>query len=134
MTRKLVLAVALTALFTGCKKKAKSEAPPAPSVAPPGASTAPATAGAPIAITVTPDGFEPSHITVKQGVETQLVFTRKTEETCAKDVIISVDDTQQIHKDLPMDTAVAVSVTFPKAGELSYACGMNMVTGVITVQ
>jgi plastocyanin domain-containing protein len=35
---------------------------------------------------------------------------------------------------LPLNEAVAVVVTFPKAGTVTYACGMDMIKGVVTVQ
>lgn len=87
-----------------------------------------------IAINVTEAGFEPASVTVKKGVATTLVFTRKTEKTCAKEVVLHVTKADTIKKDLPLDTPVEIAATFPEAGKLDYACGMNMVTGVITVQ
>ena len=33
-----------------------------------------------------------------------------------------------------MNQPVEVAVTFPKAGELTYACGMDMIHGTISVQ
>jgi plastocyanin domain-containing protein len=87
-----------------------------------------------IQIAVTEKGFEPDKISVKQGVPTTLVFTRKTDQTCAKDVVVHVDDQQQVERPLPLNTPVDVAVTFPKTGQLTYACGMNMVTGQIAVQ
>jgi plastocyanin domain-containing protein len=87
-----------------------------------------------IEISVTEKGFEPEKITVKKGQPLRLVFTRKTEKTCAKEVVVRVSDEQKIEQKLPLDTPVEIPVTFPKSGELAYGCGMNMITGVITVQ
>lgn len=99
---------------------------------------APATADAPrhIDIKVTRDGFTPDGITVTKGEAVALVFTRKVEHTCAKEVVVKIDgdDKHDIRRDLPLDKAVEIDVTFPKAGTLSYACGMDMVHGTITVQ
>ena len=87
-----------------------------------------------IAITVTKKGFEPGGIKVTKGEEVTLVFTRKTEQTCAKTVVIRIEDGKKIEKQLPLDTAVEVTVTFAKSGAFSYACGMGMYESVISVQ
>ena len=86
-----------------------------------------------VAIKVTENGFEPANVPVKKGVPTTLVFTRTTDATCAKAVVIPVGD-QKITKDLPLNQPVEVAVTFPNAGDVQYACGMDMVHGVLTVQ
>lgn len=87
-----------------------------------------------IDIAVSASGFEPAKIEVEKDEPVVLVFTRKTEETCAKQVIVHVNAKDTMKKDLPLNKPVEVAVTFTKSGELAYACGMNMVTGVISVQ
>lgn len=87
-----------------------------------------------IEIAVTRNGFEPGDIKVAAKKPVTLVFTRKTEQTCTKTVVIAVDDTKKIEKPLPLNEAVEVAVTFPKAGKLTYACSMNMNKGTIVVQ
>jgi hypothetical protein len=85
-------------------------------------------------ISVTSAGFEPATLSVKKGVLTVLVFTRKTDKTCVKEVVLHVSKTETIKRTLPLDTPVEISATFREAGQLEYACGMNMATGVITVK
>ena len=87
-----------------------------------------------IDISVTKDGFEPKGITVQKGEEVTLVFTRKVERTCAKSVVVRLDGDTKVEKALPLDTPVEITATFPKAGELGYACSMDMLGGVITVR
>jgi len=87
-----------------------------------------------IAITVSRRGFDPGDISVPAKKLVTLVFTRTTDATCAKSVIVMVDDKTSIEKPLPLDKAVEIPVTFPKAGKLSYSCSMDMVKGTITVQ
>lgn len=87
-----------------------------------------------IAITVTEAGFEPEKVSVEKGEKVTLVFTRKTDKTCAKEVIVKVSDKETIKKDLPRDRTVSITTTFPKSGQLTYACAMNMITGVVNVQ
>lgn len=117
-----VVAFALAAALAACKKDdAKSDKPNT-------------SAGNRVAIMVTENGFEPNDIKVKQGEPITFVFERKTDKTCAKEVIIHVDEGNEIEKKLPLDEPVEVAVTFPKSGDIVYACAMDMVKGSIHVQ
>jgi plastocyanin domain-containing protein len=87
-----------------------------------------------IDITITKDGFQPNGITVKKGEDVVLVFTRKTDTTCAKEVVVYVSDGKKVDKKLPLDQPVEIAVRFDKTGELGYTCSMGHVAGVIRVQ
>lgn len=87
-----------------------------------------------IEIAVNEAGFEPTKVTVKQNEEVTLAFTRKTDKTCAKAVVVYVNEKDKVEKQLPLDQVVPVTVTFSKSGELRYECGMGMYGGVIVVQ
>lgn len=87
-----------------------------------------------IEVSVTKRGFDPDSINVPAKKPVTLVFTRKTDQTCAKSVVLTLDDGKKIERELPLDTPVEIAVTFPKAGKLGYACGMDMAKGVIVVQ
>jgi plastocyanin domain-containing protein len=87
-----------------------------------------------VEISITPKGFDPDHVTVKKDQPVVLAFTRKTDKTCAKAVVVDLGGGKKITKDLPLDKTVEISATFTKTGELGYACGMDMVHGVMTVQ
>ena len=82
-------------------------------------------------LAVTEKGFEPSKIEVKKGEPVHLVVTRKTDATCAKELVIQ---DQGIRKELPLNKAVAIDFTPQKSGEIKYACGMGMIGGVLVVQ
>jgi len=85
-----------------------------------------------IAMSVTEAGFEPSSLTVKRGEPVRLVITRKTDATCAKDIVV---DEYAVHTPLPLNKPVRVTFTPTKSGTLRYGCAMDkMVSGVITVQ
>ena len=88
----------------------------------------------PYQIDVTEQGFEPADLAVPAGKPVTLVFDRKTDQTCAKQIVLDAGDGTKIQKDLPLNTPVEVAMTFPKAGKLSYACSMDMMKGTITVQ
>ena len=83
-------------------------------------------------MSVTTNGFEPNNIKAKKDVPLKLVITRKTDQTCAKEIVI---DEYNIHEKLPLDTPVTVSFTPNKSGQLRYGCAMNkMVSGVLTIE
>lgn len=111
---KLLLCVALVA---GCSKN-----------------NPPAAARSPYEIDVTEKGFEPGDLPVPAGKPVTLVFNRKTDETCAKKIVLDMGDGNKVEKDLPLNKPVEIATTFPKAGKLSYACSMDMMKGTITVQ
>ena len=80
---------------------------------------------------VTERGFEPNRIEVKKGVPLHLVVTRKTDATCAKELVIK---DVNLRKELPLDKPVAFDFTPSKSGEMTYLCGMGMISGVLVVQ
>jgi plastocyanin domain-containing protein len=81
-------------------------------------------------IAVTEDGFEPSRVKVKKGEKVKFVVTRKTERTCAKEIVMKEVGIEQ---PLPLDQAVTVVFTPKKSGELRYACGMDHVSGIVFI-
>lgn len=98
------------------------------------ADTAKSKAPSRVAITVTSRGFEPDAISVPANKPVTLVFTRKTEATCAKSVVVKLGGDKKVEAVLPLDKAVEVPVQFAKAGKLTYACSMDMIKGTIQVQ
>ena len=84
-----------------------------------------------IDLAVTAKGFEPTQIEVKKGEPVHLVVTRKTDATCARELVIQ---DQGIRKELPLDNPVVIDFTPQKSGEIRYACGMGMIGGVLLVQ
>jgi plastocyanin domain-containing protein len=84
-----------------------------------------------IAIRVTEKGFEPAEVRVPAGQRVKLVVTRETDRTCAKEFVMAA---QNIHQDLPLHQPVEITFTPTAAGELRYACGMDMISGKIVVE
>jgi len=81
-----------------------------------------------VRITVTDDGFDPALVAVARGRPVTLVFTRRSDHTCATDVVFANGGP---HVDLPLGEAVRVDLP-PLAGDtLTYACGMAMYQGKI---
>jgi plastocyanin domain-containing protein len=121
---RLVWIVATMIALAGCEKKAATNkpAPPAPpSVAADGTRSIP--------INVNDEGYDPSQIKAKAGEKLELVFTRKSKSACGEQV--KVADGPVIN--LPLDQPVKIAVTAPPSGEVRFACGMDMMTGVIVV-
>ena len=87
-----------------------------------------------IEISVTKRGFNPESINVPANKPVTLVFTRTTEQSCAKSVVLTTGDGKKIERELPLDKPIEIAVTFPKAGKLGYACGMDMAKGTIVVE
>lgn len=85
-------------------------------------------------IAVVKSGFEPGSIKVPAKTPLTLVFTRKTDATCAKSIVLTLDDGKTIERELPLDKPVEIAATFAKAGTLEYACSMHMTKGTIVVQ
>jgi plastocyanin domain-containing protein len=84
-----------------------------------------------IEMAVTGEGYVPAEIKVKAGRPVKLVITRRTDRTCAKEIVIKE---LGIDKPLPLDKPVEVTFTPKKAGKLRYACAMDMIAGVLIVE
>jgi plastocyanin domain-containing protein len=84
-----------------------------------------------IEIAVTSEGFVPASIKVHKGQQVRLVVTRKTDRTCATEIVIR---DQGINRTLPLGKPVTVEFTPGKSGQLRYACGMDMISGIIVVE
>jgi plastocyanin len=84
-------------------------------------------------IVVTPKGFEPDDVKVPAGKPVTLRFERKTEKTCATEIVMEVDG-KKVVKDLPLNKPVELTLTFSRPGRVGYACAMDMIRGSITVQ
>ena len=126
------LVVATFLLVAGCKKEAPP--PPAPPPPPPPPAAAPAAAGTPAArvdVEVTEAGFLPARIPAKAGKPLTLVITRKTDRTCAREILFAG---QEGKTELPLNKTVEVTYTPKASGEVKFGCGMGMmVAGVLAV-
>ena len=83
-----------------------------------------------VKITVSSDGFEPSAVAVKRGQPVRLAFTRKNDNNCGSEVVF---EKLNIRKSLPAGKTVVVEFTPGEAGEVAFACGMNMLRGKVVV-
>lgn len=84
-----------------------------------------------IEMTVTSEGFVPAEVKVKKGEKLRLAITRKTEKTCATEIVVK---DYGINQPLPLDKTVYVELTPKTTGKVKYACGMDMITGFLVVE
>jgi plastocyanin domain-containing protein len=92
---------------------------------------APTESGRRVEITVNASGYQPSEVQATAGEPLTLVFTRTTDEGCGQQLAIPAHD---IERDLPLNEAVAITITPTEAGRLRFTCGMDMYDGAIVVQ
>ena len=84
-----------------------------------------------VELSVTNEGFVPSQVTVKAGTPVKLVVTRRTDRTCATEIVMK---DLGVKEQLPLDKPVTVNIPPKAAGNYRYACGMDMIAGVLKVE
>lgn len=83
-----------------------------------------------VEVAITDQGFSPDSLEVAAGVPIELVFTRKSDKTCATEVEVP---SLKVKKLLPLNEPVAVALT-PVKGTITFQCGMNMLKGRLVVK
>ena len=82
-------------------------------------------------IVVSEHGYEPAKVTLRAGVTVRLTFVRTTDKTCGTEVVFPL---LNIKRALPLNQAVDIDFVPAQTGEVAFACGMNMLRGVIVVE
>ena len=95
----------------------------------PGTIGSPAAEVQTVTVEVTEKGFTVSTAAIKAGVPVRMTFIRRTKATCATDLAIP---DYGIKRELPLDTPVTVEFT-PRTN-VTYQCGMGMLSGTLTVR
>ena len=93
-----------------------------------------ASASREVDIEVSQRGFSTTSVPVRVGETVEIVFTRTTERTCAKRVVVSLDAGQRVERALPVGAKVALTLHDDRPGELGFSCSMGMYGGVIDVE
>lgn len=128
LLRVVVAALGLVLATSACKKKEDTPAPK--QVATVTTGTVGADGVRKVAIDVIQDGYSPDRIPGKPGEKLSLVFTRKVDGFCYEQ--LKTPDGKLV--DLPKDQPVEIAVTVPQDGEVKFACGMDMLTGVVVAE
>jgi len=84
-----------------------------------------------IRVTVSKEGFTPKAIEIKAGHQATLAFIRIDQENCGTQVNFPG---LNITKDLPLGKVVTVEIPAEHPGEFNFACGMNMLKGIVMVE
>ncbi len=84
-----------------------------------------------VKIVVNEQGYEPAKITLRAGVPARLTFLRTTDKTCGTEVVFP---SLNIKRALPLNEPTVIEFTAAKAGDIAFACGMNMLHGTVVVQ
>lgn len=142
-SRAPLIAVAAMALVAACSRSEapRRSAPPMPGTpaaeSPPAApdKAAPGTNPSRVSVLVTEKGFEPATIPAQAGKPVTLAITRKTERTCATEIVFKNADGKLTEKTpLPLDKEVEVTYTPQAPGQVQFGCAMGlMIAGVLTV-
>jgi plastocyanin domain-containing protein len=127
--RVVVAGLALALGISACSKKQEDTSAPKP--------TATVTTGAvgtdgvrKVPIEVVKDGYSPDRIPGKPGEKLTLVFTRKVDGHCYEE--LKTPDGKLVA--LPKDKPIEIPVTVPQEGEVRFACGMDMLSGVVVAE
>jgi len=126
MMRSLSVLALGVALLAGCSKAASGSTPPAssgPTVVPP--------AGGAVAITADEKGFTPSEVRATAGAPLSLVFTRTSDNTCAREVVFPE---LKVRRPLPLNQAVAVALPTEVSRTYRFQCGMAMWEGSVVIK
>ncbi|APG74411.1 cupredoxin domain-containing protein [Lactobacillus delbrueckii subsp. lactis] len=76
-------------------------------------------------------GYEPEVLYLKQGVPAEVTFKMEDKTACLSHVVFS---SLGVDKDLSKEKLAKVQIPTDKAGEIDYACGMDMFHGKIVVR
>jgi cobalt-zinc-cadmium efflux system membrane fusion protein len=82
-------------------------------------------------VVVGEQAFEPATVNLRAGVPARVTFLRTADATCATEVVFP---SLGIRRALPLNEPVVISFTPTTAGEIAFACGMNMLKGVVVAR
>ena len=121
----------LSLVLPGCRRAEPPavnvvEAAPAPA-----APTPVEVKGRRVDIRATEHGYEPSTVAVKAGEEVTLVFTLEVPSHCLSEITIP---SLKIRKLLPLHQPIAIPLRPERSGDIPFACGMDMVHGLVHVE
>jgi plastocyanin domain-containing protein len=119
----LVLALVLLAACSKAQTTAPAPVSSGPVVAP--------KQGGAIAVTVDAKGFTPTDVHATRGEPLTLIFTRTTDNTCAKEVVFPE---LKVRRPLPINEAVAIALPTQEARTYRFQCGMSMWEGSVVIK
>jgi RND family efflux transporter MFP subunit len=112
----------------------RAPAPAAPAARPATAPSSEASGDARVQsarILVNEQGYDPPKLQLRAGTPARLTFVRTTDKTCGTEVVFP---SLNIKRALPLNQPIDIEFTPETAGEIAFACGMNMLKGTVVVQ
>ncbi|MEO8190055.1 MAG: cupredoxin domain-containing protein [Acidobacteriota bacterium] len=76
-------------------------------------------------------GYDPDVVVAKKGVPLTLVFDRKESSPCSDEVVLPEFG---IRQNLAAHAKTRIRIVPERAGEFPFACGMNMLHGLLRVE
>lgn len=110
----IALALLATAVAVGCNGQQKSSEGPQV-----------------VQLAVTDAGFVPPLAEVPRGRAFTLVVTRRTDQTCVKEILIPALNERRA---LPLNQAVRIDVAKGVADTMNFICGEHMIGGTIAAK
>jgi plastocyanin domain-containing protein len=89
-----------------------------------------------IEIELTESGFQPSRIPVLQHEQVTLVFTRRTDRTCAKEISLQIDrrdPNKRVKIKLDLNKPSTLTLRFSIRGKHVFACSDGAKSGAVVV-
>jgi plastocyanin domain-containing protein len=129
MRSAVIVALGLV-LLVGCKKDDKADVPKAKPEATVKTGVVEADGVRKIAIEANMAGYVPDRIPGKPGEKLKLVFTRTVDGEC----LAQLKTPEGKLVELPKNSPVEIAVTVPATGEVKFACGMDMFSGVVVAE
>jgi len=83
-----------------------------------------------VRIDISEQGYAPASVSVRKGQTVRLVFYRADSYNCGDEVVFPA---LNIKRRIPVRQRVVVTLAPKRAGEISFACGMDMYRGKILV-
>ena len=83
------------------------------------------------ATVVVKGGYTPSTVVLKKGVPAKVNFEMQDHTACLSHVVFS---SLGVNKDLTKQKITTVDIPTDKAGEIDFACGMDMFHGKVVVK
>ncbi|MDF1562872.1 MAG: cupredoxin domain-containing protein [Deltaproteobacteria bacterium] len=131
----LLFALPLLVLTTGCPQEEAGGEAAAAHASPPADAFVDNIPALPegarsLTVTVGDAGYEPNTLEAGPKETVVLAFTRTSKSPCGQYVQVLGTDTRA---ELPLNETVNIPVEMPESGTVTFACGMDMMRGVINV-
>jgi len=82
-------------------------------------------------VVVNEQGYEPATITLRAGALARITFVRTADKSCGTEVVFP---SLSIKRELPLNEPVEIEFMPAKAGDIAFACGLNMLHGTVVVR